>query len=318
MSALSGMQFVVIDGWWASGKGGVLYLLDGHPEVLVNPFQEGIFGAIATLRGDEHWIRMKQFEGLRRRLCSPGSYYRLEDYFRKGSFPLYFSKDCVKYFPMSLDFAAFDRLWTDRLAAVPEWTPALILQTYCEAYAETQGSRPRFYVCLENNSPGTVGGILRHLPSAKVVYTIRDPFAIVNALAGRVGNKVNFLDSATPKSEFFFNGQYQQMVEARKLAIRQSREHPDRMLLVEFDELYGNTSRFRDRLLRLLGVSPHPAFEQATLRGEAIDAIVGRPYFSGSLDPAGGQKRQEKFFAALGTSTWGRRLLERLVRHGLA
>ena len=47
------MQLVVIDGWWASGKGGVLYLLDGHPEVLVNPFQEGIFGAIATLRGDD-------------------------------------------------------------------------------------------------------------------------------------------------------------------------------------------------------------------------------------------------------------------------
>ena len=72
-------MFLIIDGFWASGKSILKSLLDGHPKLKVSPGQEGVFSAFARNRNLLKKLSYKDLNIIRK-ILSDSYYYDLERY----------------------------------------------------------------------------------------------------------------------------------------------------------------------------------------------------------------------------------------------
>ncbi|MFQ1947821.1 hypothetical protein ACK35A_20620 [Aeromonas veronii] len=70
-------MLINIDGWFAGGKSVLWSLLDGHPDVFVNPVHDYSFSLLLTHDDSEEWIKKKYSTTLRKTLAM-AEYFKLE------------------------------------------------------------------------------------------------------------------------------------------------------------------------------------------------------------------------------------------------
>ena len=114
-------MFLIIDGFWASGKSILKSLLDGHPKLKVSPGQEAVFSAFARNRNLLKKLSYKDLNIIRK-ILSDSYYYDLERYHLNNHSTVDWK------FNVKLNFYQFESYWTKRVSKLKNWNTAKIIE----------------------------------------------------------------------------------------------------------------------------------------------------------------------------------------------
>ena len=114
-------MFLLIDGFWASGKSVLKSLLDGHPDLRVSPGQEAIFSSFYRNRKEFKKLSYKDLSIIRK-ILSESYYYDLEKYYLGKHLTVDWS------FKVNLDFYKFELFWTKKINDLKKWNVINIIR----------------------------------------------------------------------------------------------------------------------------------------------------------------------------------------------
>lgn len=302
-------MIVCIDGWWGSGKSVMRGLLDGHPQLFVSPIQDSLISAFARDWERRPWMAHRDIEQLRKLLASLSQYPRIERFALHRTMHLDISSKERAYIEIDIDFPAFDRDWVERVVDAEQWSAELIcteifaaMMRHWRRYPLPTGSVIG-YATAENNRRPTAGYFLEHFPHGKLIYCIRAAEGIIGTRAHRTPVKEDFRTAgfeAMNADQLIRAGEARQIVERAAMARRLADQHPDRMLIVDFEPMIERTPAVMDRVARFLGIERLPVLDVFSHMGAQVVGPNGSKYVGKIHDRAEDllTERQRQLIAA--------------------
>ena len=278
---------VIIDGWWGSGKSTLRGLLDGHPNIFVCPIQESVLSALACSRQISRAYEYKDTEALRQILAKHSLYYRIERFANRGTFHSDTSKKSRIYSSFEFDFYKFDKLFFAKLRARKEWNPEVICEDLFSSFHEEWGQYPsrvserNICVTIENNVKQTPSFLIENFKEAKLLYVIRDPAGILATRAGRQPVTDDYRSNGWERltvNGLIASGEVERIIAMQKHVINLSRDYPERVLLVNFEELVLSTNSTMDKVAKFLEVRKCDNLNLFTYAGEELLSSSGEKF----------------------------------------
>jgi hypothetical protein len=280
---------VLIDGEGASGKTVLRSLLDGHPQLSVLPTHDMIVDTLVGYPPDVPWLAYRDI-GYLRRLLAASSYYQLEQLAVAGSIEIDISVRDRLTVPYRLDFWRFEAEWVRALAGFPQWTVGGVVEAIHSAYVRIWEGRPRDvvgHVGVGFDAPGTAARLFQHAPEAKLIYLHRPTEGILAARARRRSSARDMFSKINDELtvDVLLRKDKVRKIRDRFGAVqRLARLRPDRVRIVEFDELVENTAVVARDIAGFLGIEPTDGLRVPTLAGQPLRSAGGDSYVGRVLD----------------------------------
>jgi hypothetical protein len=285
---------VLIDGEGGSGKMVLRSLLDGHPRLAVSPIHDKIVDTIADYPEHEDWLAQRDSTYLRG-LLARSSYYDLEKFARRGGmdFEIAASRGRVRI-PLRLDFARCDAAWMARLQDLPAWDLGTVVRTIFTAVHEhcldaPELERPAGFVGVGFDRARTRRSFLDQYPDGRLIYLSRP---VEDIMASRLhrqpieGETTSFGLRDVDLDSFLASGKIGRIRDRLRAVGALAARAPDRVLVVEFDELVGETERVMRGVAGFLGLPFADCLTRPTVVGHELVTPAGESYVGGRLDSA--------------------------------
>lgn len=293
------MRRVVVDGWWGSGKGGVIFLLNGSPDCAVNPVQDGWFERIASFN-EKDFGRRLTYNNLAEGSVYSKRHTRLRDFARNG-FPLFVSSKDKRTLEFPFNFEEFKERFANQIPNCK--TNEALFSAYIEAFccaARWLPPKPRFFITLGINAPETLGLWSRH--QTQCIFLLRKVSDICSSLDRNDGVNVRLIKHITKVIPDIYQTQ--------SLARRISMKDPERFLSIDFFELYGDSNGATDKISRFLKIPSLDISKSCVLRNSVSD--ISGDYFSRQFDVS---SLSQKMISAAGFSVYLSKRLFNIFRH---
>jgi hypothetical protein len=288
-------MIILIDGLGTSGKAVLRTLFDGHPDLFVCPIHDMIVDAICDY-DDDAWLVHKDIVQLRDRLVGT-HYYQLEWLAARRHMEIDISVSDRCDFPFRFDFHSFDRLWSQRLMALPHWTAQIIVDELFRAMDETfaacaspavpRSAAPRGYVAMGFDRPGNPMRFARRYTDAKMIYLARTVEGIIAVRANRRpvdDDPKSFLLRDVTAEKLIATGHARDLIERRAAALAAAEIYPDRIKVVAFEDLVCRTDATIRAIARFLDLPMHDALGTCTVFGQEVIGPSGAKFIGQVLD----------------------------------
>lgn len=272
-------MLINIDGWFAGGKSVLWSLLDGHPDVFVNPVHDYSFSLLLTHDDHEEWVKKKYCTTLRKTLAL-AEYFKLEKIMYDGYLPIHFSTDVHYKLPFNFDFYLFDRLFMESLHRRDKWNISDIIDDLYESLRivwqnNAEIPKPKYYASMSHPRFFThYHKIPQLVPGMKSILIKRD---IRNIVATRTNRKERPRDLNEHQA---FRTPFNKVIQSQEIAHihsffeaydRLSLEYPDHFLIVEFSKVISNTESEMRRVADFLGINYLPVLSIPTRDGVLLE-----------------------------------------------
>lgn len=284
-------MIVLIDGMPASGKGIIRGILDNHSDVFSNPFHDLLPLAFCTPDLDPKPMELKDTEWLRDRFSRYARYYRIERIANQKFFPLDIGGGKFQNFDVNLDFYEFDRILVQKLAD-QVWTPEFIIESAYKilgsqlSKANTPGKD--IQATLGDGDIGSPSRFLNRFPRAKLIYVRRDVKGIVAALCKRPPQPGNYRTVENEHDKIFkdrvSSGIVHNSLNKAKEIERLKAVYPDRVLIVNFDDIFNNFEEVKASIEAFLDISPDESINEFSFNAQSMPHYEGRDYLSKPVD----------------------------------
>lgn len=268
-----------IDGWFAGGKSVLWSLLDGHPDVFVNPVHDYSFSLLLTHDDSEEWIKKKYSTTLRKTLAM-AEYFKLEKIMYDGYLPIHFSADVHYKLPFNFDFYSFDRHFMQALHKRDKWSVACIIEDLYESLRvvwqkDTSPKKPKYYAAMSHPRYFVHYHKIPHLiPDMKNILVKRDIRSIIATRTNRTERPRDLNECQAFRTPFekviksqeikhicsFFNAY-------EELALR----HPDNFIIVDFNQLVSTPEAEMQRISSFLEIEYMPILSTPTRDGVLLE-----------------------------------------------
>jgi Sulfotransferase family len=285
---------VLIDGEGGSGKMVLRSLLDGHPQLAVAPIHDKIVDTLADYPPADDWLGHRDTTYLRQ-LLARSSYYDLEKYAARGGmdFEIAASRGRVRI-PLRLDFPRCDATWMRRVRELAAWDLGGVVREVFAAIRESCLDAPpaeRLAGCVGVgfDRARTRATYLEQYPDGKLIYLSRP---VEDIMASRLhrqpiqGETTSAGLRDVDLRSFLESGKIGR-IQARLRAVRAlAARAPDRVLVVEFDELVCDTERVMRGVAAFLQIPFAGCLTRPTVVGHELVTPAGESYVGGRLDQA--------------------------------
>lgn len=283
-------MFLFIDGWFASGKGVLWSLLQGHPEVYCSVLHDFSFMPLLEEKSGAEWLKEKHCLHLRR-LLAPTQYYKAQLLHHAGYMSMDLSSSVRMELPFHLDFYAFDKHFFQSLNALDSWTPEQITESLYRSMMKTDAPEhpdPNYFAAMGIPRVGIRyrEAFAQNFPNSKTILVRRDVASIIATRSNRKALKEDIL------TRNFYDRKLMDRLksnEVEKILCYEAAfdimagKVPDRFLSVEFHDLISNTDETMEKIADFLGIPDHPALHTPTLLGQVLEKD-GVSYIGGELD----------------------------------
>lgn len=271
-------MLVQVDGWTASGKSVLMFLLDGHPKIYSHPFHDIIQFLFNDENWEKEWVKNKDVWELRRLLAISTQYYKTESFIRQKKYVVEYSSKMHLDFELKYNFALIDDTFIKKLQELPSWNPTSILDAVYQTYGKVFYNTQKDFDCLVTMG-GWKGKQNMHsfqnlYPNGKRILVKRD---IKDIIAVRSGRKATDIDYRSKKSnntsvEDLLN---RNMIIDSTIYYNQYKkiaaENPDTILTVNFNDLIHRTKETLMVVCDFLGVEFHEVLLKSTFLGKPIE-----------------------------------------------
>ncbi len=179
-------MFILIDGFWGSGKSMIKMLLNGHPNLCVSPIQESIVSAFYNNR---NLFRHFKYKDLRiiRKILSDSYYYDLQR---------------LKF--NNFNFFIFEKDLFNSISNLKKWKPNLLIVLIYKKiiFHLFKIKKSKKIVFLENNEVNSYEFFLNNFKNSKIIYVERDIEGIIASLIKRKKKKDDFFTDSYSKFNF--------------------------------------------------------------------------------------------------------------------
>jgi len=283
-------MIILIDGLPASGKATLKGLLDGHSEIFTGYNHDMIADAVCDAE-DENWLAYKDVMYLRS-LLSTTHYYQLEYFAYKKSTVIVMKADQNNHFDINLDFYQMDRAFMKSILELPVWTHEIITTAIFRSMIEA-GSYPKNKISIQHfasmgfNRRGICEKFIKAYSDGKILYVIRPLEQIVAVLANRVpidDDMWSLVLLETTVKRLVKKGFIKKLQESERQIKIMAERYPDRIRLVQFEDLVLHTDQIMCDVADWLGVSYEEALRRCTLAGKEMLTDEGKPFTGEILD----------------------------------
>ena len=275
---------ILIDGEGASGKTVLRSLLDSYPGLIVSPnndrvidgvLDDGDLRLLAGARAGEFystWLANCDITGLRR-LLGPTGYYQLEQFAYDGHIELEIIPGHIMRVPFTLNFHEFDRLVIGSLQETRSWSYVLITETIFRSLARwlSPDGPVQDIVGIGFDLDSTRRCFLTEYPEGKWIYMVR---RVEDVVASRLERGCREGDL----NGILLSGKIDRIVCRQRFAKWLAKEHPERVLVVDFDDLVLDTERIMRNVAKFLRIEFSPVLCRPTLLGHPVETSDGRSY----------------------------------------
>ena len=282
-------MFLLIDGFWASGKSVLKSLLDGHPNLKVSPGQEAIFSSFYRNQNKFKYFSYKDLSVIRK-IISSSYYYDLERYHFKNHLTVDWS------FKVNLNFYEFEKFWAQKVNRLHKWKSKEILEIihtslikyyYNISYIEAKNS---IKVFMEDNNFSSHKFYLENFKNSKLILIDRDFGDVIASMINRKKDKkiyhtnnfdkINNYNYLVNKKLLCFKNE-----ENKKIAKNLKSKFPDRVYICKFKNLIFNTEAEMKELSVFLGIKYHKILLKSTHFGKLTirkdtKKVIGKQIFS--------------------------------------
>lgn len=284
-------MIVLIDGLGTSGKATLRGLLDGHPDFFVTPNHDMIVDCLCDFE-NEKWLKYRDILQLRTMLSNT-YYYQLEFYMyrRYMDYDLSVKDRCE--FPFELDFYNFDKTWMEKLSKEKKWTPQIIAIHIFSSMMDAWRHYPyckssvKHFVSMGFDRPNTAENFLKYFPDGKMLYLVRSIDAIIATRSNRrpVDDDMRsmcLLDTTPEK--LVMADHVKKLSEKRRKIERMASIYPNRIKIVDFNELIINTEIVMKDIATFLEVPFNESMLKCTIYGKEMITENGKKYIGEILD----------------------------------
>ena len=288
---------VLIDGHPASGKSLIRGMLDGHSLGFVSPFHDLLPLAFCRKAYDENALTARDIEWLRQALICHARYSRIERIARHREFYLEPIAGEMKRIYLGLDFPAFDAQWVEDLSRASEtWHPEMIIATIYanlkrfiqpDLQSQERGYE-EFYATLGDGDITSSERFLNRFPNGKIIYMRREPVEIFAALCARKPQPGNYRTANNNQSllfEKYMREGLLRRIQTKNVVIdRLAKDHPDRVLIVDFQAFFSHFEEFVDRISSFIGIDYESSLNRFSFNNESVYLSNGESIFSAPKD----------------------------------
>lgn len=284
------LSSIVIDGFHGSGKSVLKGILDGHPDIVVSKAQESILSAFCQA-GITSYIEPMHYRKLREILACHSQYFDLERLHNQGSIELSVSHNSQVSKDIAIDFYKLDEQAFSQLKELDSWSVENITrvfhQSFINIWAPPSGASYH-YVTMEDNVKGFASYLMTS-SSAKLIYVKRSIPDIVASLSGRRALKNDPTTSHWDTNTSFkllWQGVALAAADRQQEAEIAAANFPDRVLVVEFDQLVSQCDDTLNRICNFIGVQRSETMNYCSIDGQEVLASNGEKYLGKTLDSA--------------------------------
>ena len=238
-------MFLLIDGFWASGKSVLKSFLDGHPNLKVSPGQEAIFSSFYRNQNQFKNFSYKEISVIRK-IISDSYYYDIEKYHFGNNKTVDWS------FKVNLNFYEFEKFWTEKINKLHKWNKNKIIEiihtSLIKYYYQINYSNAKksIKVFMEDNNFESHYFYLKNFKKSKLILIQRDFGDVIASMVNRKKNKniyhtrdfdkINNFDNLIKKKLLCFKNE-----ENKKISKFLKLKFPNRVYICNFDNLIFNT-----------------------------------------------------------------------------
>ena len=251
-------MFLLIDGFWASGKSILKSLLDGHPKLKVSPGQEAVFSAFAR---NKKLLKKLSYKDLSiiRKILSDSYYYDLERYHLNNHSTVDWK------FHVKLNFYQFETYWTKKVSELKNWNAikiieiihtSLIKNFYNITYYKSNKSLKVF---MEDNNFESHFFYLKNFKDSKLILISRDFGDVIASMINRKKksniyhtdkfDEINNFNYLIHKKFLSFKNENNKII-AKTL----KKKFPGRVYICDFDKLIFNTEDEMRKICKFLKI----------------------------------------------------------------
>jgi hypothetical protein len=174
------MTVLILEGWPAAGKTALWALLDGHPEIFVEPLHTYFYQIIFELFQDQNERRRVTIREFRK-AASATEYYKIEQISAAGYYEMTAAHNLRKKFIFEFDFNSFDEKNIEYILkhgndTSAEEMLAHMTEQFCKCYG--LNNIPKYFVAMSDYYAYKRNNILKFDRLFKVLTVIRDPIEI--------------------------------------------------------------------------------------------------------------------------------------------
>jgi len=284
-------MILLIDGLGTSGKAVLRGLLEGHPNFFVTPNHDMIVDCLCSFESDD-WLKYKDILELRSMLSNT-YYYQLEwfTYRKYLDYDMSVKDRCE--FAFDLDFYNFDRMWMECLNKENEWTPQIVATHILKSMLESWSGYPyekeniKYYTSMGFDRPNTANSFVKYYPNGKMIYLIRS----INAIIATRSNRRPVADDMrsmclleTTPEKLVKSNHVRKLINKQKEVEEAAKLYPDKIMIVDFDEMIINTESTMKNISTFLGVDFHESMLTCKVMGKEMVTKSGDKYVGKVLD----------------------------------
>ena len=260
-------MFILLDGFWGSGKTVLRSLLDGHTELKVSPSQESI---VSSFKRNYKKSKFFDYRDLRliREFLIDSYYYNLEHETKNG-----YPDSDLKKEKINFDFYDFEKYWTEKLQQEKEWDNERILNIIYSSIIKY------YYNCkdipikekkviMEDNSFYCHEFFLNTFKDSKIIIVEKSMPDIIASLVKREESKLDYKSEGYKNFDFNFLVRKQhfpiQIKNSYIKAAKLKNNFKERVYICNFKNLILNTTEEMKVISSFIGIDYEKILSEPT------------------------------------------------------
>lgn len=233
----------------ASGKGILCRLLDGHSNLSVTPIHDTFPKLLEDFNPGDVEEKML-FYRLRKSLTKT-RYYLFEDFAHHRSLQTEISAKSRPEEPIELDFYQMEQDWTAEVNTGTRTVEVIksIFHSFFENITDYSYERSscQYYIGMGAITSSPMEKLIKEDRDSKIIFIDRDPRAVVASKGSRPNRSI---EDFIRKGLVFKTKKH--LYKARNL----KRKHPNRVLIIHFEDLILNSEQTMDDISEFLDIKP--------------------------------------------------------------
>jgi|GEM_PF-5710430 len=255
-------MLVQVDGWSGSGKSVLMYLLDGHPELYAHPFHDLLQFLFRKPITNEDWLRHKDIWELRKSMAQNTLYFRSENFIRQGKYIIEYKSGVQLDYALTNDFSTIDKRIIEDILSNDEWTPDSLLRAFYSSFQynliPSQEPIDKFAFMGGWRGKDNLTSFAKLYPNSKQIVVKR---SIKDTIAIQTGRKPVEIDFRSKDynnksvTDLLKRGEVQAYQKYYSRLERMSKDDPERVLIIDFDQLIKNRTQVMEDVCQFLDIS---------------------------------------------------------------
>ena len=261
---------VYICGEYATGKGTLTRLLDGHCRLAVTPVHDQLTKLLVSDPSNynsDNAIEQVQTDEIRKSLAKTG-YYLFQEFHYEGIKTYLSSEDLHRESIQNFEFYTFEDEWMTNIRSdttVSSKTLMLnILQSFFNNWNDFDQENSNQFVGMGSNSVDEVYSLMTSFDNSTAIVIKRDPRDIVASVGARE-------TSSWTIDKLLTDYKIKDVLEYYSKVSRLKNEFPERIEVIEFDDLILNTDETMKQISEFLSISHAPILTEPTYCGNSLE-----------------------------------------------